>query len=62
MPEYGNIYCCIGLCSSNRGRHIYGKRLFGHLSINITRNLYIHVIDDEKKKEVEKIEKMLNVV
>lgn len=33
-----------------------------HSSINITMNLHVHVTDDEKKKEVEKIEKMLNVV
>ena len=38
------------------------ERLPGHFSINITMNLYVHVIDDEKKKEVGKIEKMLNVV
>ena len=36
--------------------------LLGHSNINITMNLYVHVTDDEKKKEVEKIEKMLNVV
>ena len=38
------------------------QMLLGHSSINITMNLYVHVTDDEKKKEVEKIEKMLNVV
>lgn len=36
--------------------------LLGHSNIGITMNLYVHVTDDEKKKEVEKIEKMLNVV
>lgn len=38
------------------------QMLLGHSSINIAMNLYVHVADDEKKKEVEKIEKMLNVV
>lgn len=38
------------------------QMLLGHSSINITMNLYVHVTEDEKKKEVEKIEKMLNVV
>lgn len=38
------------------------QMLLGHSNINITMNLYVHVTDDEKKKEVEKIEKMLNVV
>ncbi len=39
-----------------------GRLLLGHSGINITMNLYVHVTDDEKKKEVGKIEKMLNVV
>ena len=38
------------------------QMLLGHSNINIPMNLYVHVTDDEKKKEVEKIEKMLNVV
>lgn len=38
------------------------QMLLGHSNINITMNLYVHVTDDEKKKEVEKVEKMLNVV
>ncbi|MDO5127889.1 MAG: hypothetical protein Q4D54_09100 [Eubacteriales bacterium] len=38
------------------------QMLLGHSNIGITMNLYVHVTDDEKKKEVEKIEKMLNVV
>lgn len=38
------------------------QMLLGHSNINITMNLYVHVTDDEKKKEVGKIEKMLNVV
>lgn len=37
------------------------QMLLGHSNINITMNLYVHVMDDEKKKEVEKIEMMLNV-
>lgn len=35
--------------------------LLGHSNIGITMNLYVHVTDDEKKKEVERIERMLNV-
>lgn len=38
------------------------QMLLGHSGINITMNLYVHATDDEKKKEVEKIEKMLNIV
>jgi len=33
------------------------QMLLGHSNINITMNLYVYVTDDEKKKEVEKIEK-----
>ena len=28
----------------------------GHSSINITMNLYVHVTDDEKAKEIKKLE------
>lgn len=38
------------------------QMLLGHSNIGITMNLYVHVTDDEKKKEVGKIEEMLKVV
>lgn len=37
------------------------QMLLGHSNIGITMNLYVHVTDDEKKKEVERVENMLNV-
>lgn len=38
------------------------QTLLGHSNISITMNLYVHITDDEKQKEVEKIEQVLNVV
>ena len=32
------------------------QQLLGHSNINITMNLYVHVTDDEKKKEIKKLE------
>ena len=32
------------------------QQLLGHSDINITMNLYVHVTDDEKKKEIKKLE------
>lgn len=37
------------------------QTLLGHSNINITMDLYVHVIDEEKKKEMERIEDILNV-
>ena len=36
--------------------------ILSHSSVEITMNLYVHVTEDEKVKEVEKIENALNVV
>ncbi len=36
--------------------------ILGHSNVGITMNLYVHVTEDEKVKEVEKIEKALKVV
>lgn len=36
--------------------------ILGHSNVGITMNLYVHVIEDEKVKEIEKIEKSLMVV
>ena len=36
--------------------------ILGHSNVGITMNLYVHVTEDEKLKEVEKIEKALKVV
>ena len=36
--------------------------ILGHSNVGITMNLYVHVTEDEKVKEVEKIEKALNIV
>lgn len=38
------------------------QMLLGHSNIGITMNLYVHLTDDEKKKEVEKVERMLKMV
>lgn len=38
------------------------QKLLGHSNIGITMNLYVHVTDEEKLKEVEKIEENLLVV
>ena len=36
--------------------------ILGHSNVGITMNLYVHVTEDEKAKEVEKIEKALKIV
>lgn len=36
--------------------------ILGHSSVGITMNLYVHVTEDEKAKEVEKIERALKIV
>jgi integrase len=36
--------------------------ILGHSNVGITMNLYVHVTEDEKLKEVEKIEKVLKIV
>lgn len=36
--------------------------ILGHSNVGITMNLYVHVTEDEKVKEVERIEKALLVV
>ena len=36
--------------------------ILGHSNVGITMNLYVHVTEDEKGKEVEKIEKALKIV
>ena len=38
------------------------QMILGHSNIGITMNLYVHVTDDEKIKEVESVEKMLKLV
>lgn len=38
------------------------QKILGHSNINMTMNLYVHVTDDEKAKEMEKFEKLLNVM
>ena len=38
------------------------QMLLGHSNTGITMNLYVHLTDDEKKKEVEKVERMLKMV
>lgn len=38
------------------------QKLLGHANIGITMDLYVHVTDEEKAKEVESIEKMLKLV
>ena len=36
--------------------------ILGHSNVEITMNLYVHVTEDDKSKEVEKIQKSLLVV
>ena len=36
--------------------------ILGHSNIGITMNLYVHVTDDEKAKEVKSIEEMLKII
>ena len=38
------------------------QMILGHSNIGITMNLYVHVTDDEKAKEIEYVEKMLKLV
>lgn len=37
------------------------QMILGHANIGITMNLYVHITDDEKKKEMEMIERMLKM-
>lgn len=36
--------------------------ILGHSNISMTINLYVHVTEDEKVKELESIEKMLKII
>lgn len=36
--------------------------ILGHSNIGVTMNLYVHVTDDEKIKEVENVEQKLELV
>ena len=36
--------------------------ILGHANVGITMNLYVHVTEDEKVKEVERIESALKIV
>ncbi len=38
------------------------QMLLGHSNIGITMDLYVHVLDDEKEKEIECVERSLNVM
>ena len=38
------------------------QTILGHSNIGITMNLYVHTTEDEKHKEIEKIEASLKVV
>ena len=38
------------------------QMILGHSSINVTMNLYVHITDDEKIKEIEYVEKKLKLV
>lgn len=38
------------------------QMILGHSNIGITMNLYVHVTDDEKAKEIENIEFGLKVI
>lgn len=49
-------------CIENGMRPKTLQMILGHSNIGITMNLYVHVTDDEKVKEVQNIEKMLKIV
>ena len=38
------------------------QELLGHSNVGITMNLYVDVTEDEKSKEVEKVEQALKIV
>lgn len=38
------------------------QMILGHSNIGITMNLYVHVTDEEKEKEVKNVEKMLKTI
>ena len=38
------------------------QMILGHSSIGITMNLYVHITEDEKKKEMKTVEKLLKIV
>lgn len=38
------------------------QMILGHSNIGITMNLYVHVTDDEKEKEVQSVEKMHKII
>ena len=59
----------VGICQRKATRCIEaGMRpktlqvILGHSNISITMNLYVHVTEDEKLKEVEMIEEKLKIV
>ena len=49
-------------CIENNMRPKTLQVILGHSNVGITMNLYVHVTEDEKVKEVEKIEKALKIV
>ncbi len=42
--------------------HTHTKMILGHANVAIMMNLYVHVIEDERVKEVERIESALKIV
>ena len=38
------------------------QKILGHANISMTMDLYVHVTEDEKAKEMQKFEKMYRVV
>ena len=37
------------------------QKILGHSNIGITMNLYVHITEDEKQKEIDKVSCVLNV-
>lgn len=37
------------------------QKILGHSNIGITMNLYVHITEDEKQKEINKVSYALNV-
>ena len=38
------------------------QKIMGHSNIGITMNLYVHITEDEKQKEIDMVANALNVV
>lgn len=56
--------CCIRASkkSDNRKGVLIWEKIFGHSSMQISMNLYVYVTEEEKKKEIELVAEVLNLI